>query len=644
VIETAPPPVSLAAVFEVGLTDARAPGVATSSSTRHFGTHPGGASVLVDRFSESEAISAFLRLRGGSGRAHELTIENVAGLSTCPAGGWLLRPAIATARTYWIPVAPVSRGLSGNGHVLREEGPALEAIAVSDDRIALTLRARAEDALDIVVWALPRAIVGELTDLVPIETQRCFLWGSHTPYRGPADVYEHLIHGAVYENRYAWPHRRKICSENDAHALFLVLSGLERATGKRIYRLLKQQILLSVLARQSPDGGFRHGEWTDGMEAHFRLNASAMHLCLDALEERDDPAVREALGSGIRFLGRQRDRLAAGTWFLHDELELSEAGMDRAPFRWIKSRAFGKSPSNMLVLNTHIDTTIAIDRYREASGDDAYAQDAVCARAATRFLLAQRPAEWLYRLLFALIRPTLLPSERARALPLPVRAMKRLASKYLIPNLHRVKTRFPRLVMPGGYVDRAVPLATWAFHYLPINIMDLVRYQRRFPDDDLGTIVEDAVRFTRTSGVLDRWQELAYEKYALGFWAEALYQLCMLSPRLELRDWLAGAVLRLEDMSMGLPPSLLGANCEVVPRAQQRPTPSPADARLRVVNLAGGGRPEYLVVNTAPVALRAAWSDRGPPPPGIAWTGPCGNAPEGKLPLVPPRSWLLGRG
>jgi hypothetical protein len=380
------------------------------------------------------------------------------------------------------------------------------------------------------------------------------------------------------------------------------------------------------------------------MEAHFRLNASAMHLYLDALEERDDPVVREALARGIRFLARQRDRLAAGTWFLHDELELSEAGMDRAPFRWIKSRAFGKSPSNMLVLNTHIDTTIAIDRYREASGDDALAQEVLSARAAARFILALRPMEWLYRLLFALIRPTLLPSDRARALPLPVRAMKRLASKYLIPNLHRVKTRFPRLVMPGGYVDRAVPLATWAFHYLPINIMDLVRYRRRFPDDDLGTIVEDAVRFTLTSGVLDRWQELAYEKYALGFWAESLYQLCMLSPRVELREWLAGAVLRLEDLDMGPPPSVLGSNCEVVPRAHQLPTPFPEDARLRVVNLAGGGRPEYLLVNTASVAVSATWSGRCMPPPSLSWSGPAGTVLEGAEPVVPPRSWILGRG
>ena len=642
-IETEQLGIELAAVLGHAEFGALTPLVSTGFGTRYAASALGGSQLLIDCFSDAGATCGFLRMRGGQESSSRFSFHGASRLSVCPAGGWLLQPARADAPAYWLPVRPSARRLNDHGHVLEERPAEIEGVAFTEGSAAVTMTAVNGEALDLVAWRLDANTVDQLSHLAAIETQGFFLWGSHTPYRRPADLYSHLIHGSVYENRYAWPHKRRICSENDAHALYVTLSGLERATGKGLYRLLKRQLLLSVLARQSPDGGFRHGEWTDEMEAHFRLNASAMHLYLDALEEGDDPVVRRALRTGICFLAKRRDQLTPGTWFLHDELELSEVAMNRAPFRWLKSRALGKSTSNMLVLNTHIDTTIVIDRYRFGERNDEYAPLVASARAATAAVLALRPAEWLYRFVFALIKPTMLPTARARALPLPVRALKRIASKYLVPNLHRLKTRFPRLVMPGGYVDRQVPLASWAFHYLPINIMDLIRYSRRFPEDDLGTIIVDAIRFTQTSGVLDRWQELVYERYALGFWAEALYQLYMLSPEDGHYAWLADAAMRLEDLGLGLPPSLLGANCEVVARSYQVPTPSPEDARLRVINLSGAGRPVYLVVNSAHSSIRAVFGRCNSAARALAWS--CGDGVHlgEQEPVVPARSWIIGR-
>ena len=56
------------------------------------------------------------------------------------------------------------------------------------------------------------------------------------------------MHGHVYENRYEWRYKWKICAENEAYSLYVALLGMELATRKRIYGLLKRQVLFSVIS------------------------------------------------------------------------------------------------------------------------------------------------------------------------------------------------------------------------------------------------------------------------------------------------------------------------------------------------------------------------------------------------------------
>ncbi len=547
-----------------------------------------------------DARCAFLR-SAPEAAALELTLSGAFCLEQCAAGGWLALPADGGAFAFWSPQPARWREIGPQGHVLSEGDCAPAALSLDRRALRAGFRAPPGRVLDLALWKLPLDLAQELRRLSPLETQGYFLWGSHTAYRQPADVYLHLIFGHVYENRYAWPFKRRICSENDAHALSVALAGLRLATGKRIYDLLYRQVLLGVLARQGEDGGFRHGEWTQEMEAHFRLHCSAMHLMMDSLAICPGDATRAALAQAARFLMRAADRLDCGTWFVHDELELSPEAMDRGPFSWVPSRTLGKSPANMLVLNTHVDATVALDRYAEMTGDDQYAAAVRGARDATRTVLAMRPAEWLYRIVFAPVALTLLPRAEQAKLPLSKRIAKRVGWQFLIPNLHRLKARWPRLVMPGGYIDRAVPLAAWSFHYLSVNLMDLVRQQRRLPDPQVREAIDGALRFTHDSGVLARWAELDYEKYAIGFWADLL----------------------LEQLGMGLPPSVLGANAEAIEPGRQRPCPAPPAPAVRVINLADS----VLLVNCGATSVTVAPATT----PGVD----CG----GELELAP-RAWV----
>lgn len=555
------------------------------------GAESGGVQRIQDTFEGADCL--FLR----SAAATPLRLDGNYALLRCPAGGWLLHNRDSAASSYWLPMPATLRRISAQGHILEERAADLDELDLDTSGVNVSFASIPEGwALDAVIWKLDdAALIEELMALAPVETQGWFLLGSHTRYAQPADLYRHLIHGWVYEDRYAWPHKRRICSENDAHALHLVFSGLQGATGKRIYGLFKAQLLLSVLSRQGEDGEFRHGEWTGDMESHYRLHCSAMHLMMDALSEDDDPVVRSALAHGMAFISDKRDATEVGAWFYHDELETSEAGMRRAPFKWWPGTALGKSPQNMLVLNTQLDTLVALDRYGALTGDTQYVPLVASGYKAARAVLSLRPMEWLYRLLFSAIDLTLLPTEQAARLPLLKRLWKRIGWQVFIPRLPRIKTRFPRLAMPGGYVDRELSLQTWAFDYLAVNLMDLVRAANGPRRSDFTPYIDGILEHCTRTGIARRWLEHKGRAYAVGFYAEALVLLSLAAPRPGTDAMLADALHLCVRQGLGLPPSINGGNAEA--QGASHRVPQPAHADIIVANLSRAEHAACLVVN-----------------------------------------------
>lgn len=602
---------------------------------------------LLDTFAPDDARCAFLRLELPDDRATvHLRCPGTYRLTGAAAGGWLLLPDSDDRPAYWLPAQPMSRRLDRSGHILAMSPATVTGVEVSASTLVASLHGEAGRTLDLVAWQLPPddgGWVSSLQNLTVLEGQSYFLWSSHTAYQRPADVYQHLVHGHVYENHAVWPKYWRVCSELDAYALYVTLTGLLRATGKRLYDLLRTQVVFSVIARQAPDGGWYHGEWTDDMESHYRLHSGAMHMLAAYFEETADPAAGNALAKAAAFAAERTDSLTTGKWYLHDSLEASADSIKRYPFRIVPSRVLGKSPSNLLVLNTHLDTNIAMQRYRQVTEDARHDVLIASARATTRAVIALRPAEWLYRPLFWAIGLTFLPTEQARKLPLPLRAVKRLAWKYLVPLLPRIKARYPRFVMPGGFIERDLAQSVFSVRYQPVNLMDLVRTRRLFDEPGLDALLRSSFEFTRSSGLTRRWKEAkGREDDSLGFWAEALYHLCLASPEADYRAWLAEAMLDLEDNRLGLPPSLLGANAEAVAPEEQRPCPSPANANLRLANLTRGDKSEWLIVNPTDRPIPLEWEVG--PGEAVVWRTQDDTMPAiaERHPIIEPRGWLLG--
>lgn len=609
------------------------------------------ATLLLDRLPGTKSASCcFFRLAESDALAVRFTVQGEYQLISCPSGGWLIKPAETAQPSYWIPQAPLLRVYDSSGRILSEESPAIVRFEATSRDLAIEIKTSGDMQLDLTLWRFPPGvggIVAELERPLVLEKQPVFLWTSQTVYQTPADVYLYLIHGHVYANRFIWPRKWKICSELDAYGLYVLLKGLELATDKTLYGLLKRQLLFSVIARQSKDGGWHHGEWTDLMESHYRYHNGAIHLLELALEEAPDDTVRTALESAVAFISNYTDQTRLGLWFLHDSLEESVDGMDecwkQTGGKWLPSRTLDKSPTNKLILNTHLDTTIALHRYRKVTGDNHYAGHVDSAHSAARSSLRLQPAEQLYRLVYWAIGLTLLPLSKAMRLPLPVRAVKRLAANHLIPQLHRIKRRFPRFVMPGGLIERHLSPLHFNIQYHAVNTMDLARLLRCFPDDDLMDILDNAVAFVADNNILQYWSESKPRQYALVVWVDALYHVCILNQQAKYRTQLAEAIIYAEDTGLGLPPAVLGTESEVVRGSEQKPCPSPTDARLRVVNLSCGGQMELLVVNNTSCDLVLTWEKNKDFR--LSWVTAAGQSvPFDSPPLhVPARGWIRGR-
>lgn len=594
---------------------------------------------LIDNFKEIKSF--FIRIDTKTGV--KLTCDQAYSFEQSALGGYLGIPFDASQDWLWISNLPTERQINSDNQILSEQIASLIGIAWIENESSIQFQCIDGYQLDLVIWRFPSTFSLEhLTAFAPFETQCYFLWGSHSTIKRPADLYRHLIHGSVYDLRYSWPHHKKCFSENEAHALYTVYAGLEKTTGKSLYRYFQLQIVLSVIHRQAEDGAWYHGMWTDSSECHYRLHTSGVHLLLDEYARSGCSTVQSALDKAVAFLSKTADRLDCGVWFLHDSLELSEEAINKGPFKWIPNRTLGKSVSNMLVLNTHLDTTIALNRYAQLTGDRQYDDLIASSLNSTRTVLSLKPADWLYKPLFWAIGLTMLPTQIATRLPLPLRAIKRIAAEYLIKKLPDIKDKFPRLVMPNGYIDRELSLRTWAIDYQTINLMDLARYARAFPGQFDDSILDKALAFTHDNGLIERYRELQPGKrYAPGFWMEALYHRCLAKQDIKYRHWLAEALLQCYDSGLGIAPSLLGSNGEAVSYADQVASPLSINPEIITANLSRKDSLELLLVNTSNNTIE--FPSLAKPFDRLYWYGTDEKPVDSDLIRITGRSWLIGR-
>lgn len=258
--------------------------------------------ILTDYFGD-DALCEFIRQGAKGGEYFLLIVPAEYDLLMTKGAGWLLRSRSPDKPHYWLPLQPVARNYDKLDRIVSEATLQIAKIDIaSNESYALFRIPEGYDYIESVVWTFPwnSDLFEGLHSLSGWELQSIFLWGSHTEYSGPRDLYNHVIHGVLYENRWSAPkYKWKAFAEVDAFSLFIALNGMNRTTGKQIYEHMKTQVVFSVIFHQDSDGAWRQGLLTDVPEEHYRYQCSAIHMLSADYEQTNDMVVLSALRKAV---------------------------------------------------------------------------------------------------------------------------------------------------------------------------------------------------------------------------------------------------------------------------------------------------------------------------------------------------------
>ncbi|TYL87176.1 hypothetical protein [Bradyrhizobium cytisi] len=268
--------------------------------------------------------------------------------------------------------------------------------------------------------------------------------------------------------------------EMDAYSLYLALKALEQLHGVS-FRKERTLLARAVMQRMLDcDGFWSHGAWTGSpREVHMRFTAAAIRLLTEA--QADDLGVpAQLILDGLkRHLGYS-EKLTEGTWFLHDSLEVSETQVAH-PYTVSSNRAFGSSPLNCLVLNTHADTLLTI-LYVLTRAKDVGEQARLSLMpmltsglAALKLVLQTRTGiSWrIFSSFDSTVRTALFRTYKSDSSF--NRLIKKLILRLYFPLRHRLRSRLPAFAFPDGYTERDISLLGTAFEYHLVNLYDLSR-------------------------------------------------------------------------------------------------------------------------------------------------------------------------
>jgi hypothetical protein len=307
----------------------------------------------------------------------------------------------------------------------------------------------------------------------------------------PLDIWKYLINGSVYDPRSIKGIDKRFKCQQCAFAWWNYFSFLRQTTGKKIYGLLQDEVACSILLDLSAEGEWGHGYWSDEIETHARFHLDGIHLLISQYEKTDNLVWLEAAERGMGFIfNHLTDRFDDGSpWFLHDTLE------NKTKKHRFRSTLFGKSPGNSLCINTHVQALTVLYRLGQiAPNPTVYTEHFAKGLAALRRVLDHQPGEFFYRVLakgLATYYRHAAPSANSKT------RIKNAAKRQALVSLYRrLKRFFPRLVLPGGFIDRDLTLSVASDHYHNINVKDLLTLYQQTPDPWLRDYIKNAFGFS----------------------------------------------------------------------------------------------------------------------------------------------------
>lgn len=330
--------------------------------------------------------------------------------------------------------------------------------------------------------------VGEITSLNSIE-RRVYRKTDWFYASKPSDIWTYLVNGSLYDPRGHKDLKKRFKCQQCAFAWWSYFGFLFQETGKKLYDIIQNVIAYSVVLDLSPKGEWGHGFWTDEIETHARFHLDGIHLLISQYEKTGESLWIEAAERGMDFVSEHlMEQLDDGSlWFLHDTNE----HMDKHAH--FQSVLFGKSPGNSLCLNTHVQALTVVNRLSHVIPQNTrYAEWSEKGLRALQRVLEHQPAEALYKIFIVMwMKSRKKPRSKVEVV---AHAVKVRSIRKVFWALRR---QYPRLVYPGGWIDRDLTISCFSEEYQITNLKDFLTLYQQMPLSWLLPYIKNNFYFLR---------------------------------------------------------------------------------------------------------------------------------------------------
>ncbi len=307
----------------------------------------------------------------------------------------------------------------------------------------------------------------------------------------PLDVWNYLIDGSIYHPQFETIRTvgKRFKCQQCAFAWWSYFGFLYKETQKRIYAIMQDEIAYSILLDMTEEGEWGHGFWSDEIETHTRFHLDGIHLLVSQYEKTGESIWLETAERGMGFVfDHLMEKLDGGSiWFLHDTTEHER----RHKF---KSTIFGKTPGNLLCINTHVQVLSVLYRLHKILPDKViYAEMFEKGIKALQEIFNHKPGEFTYKLLVFWITKLLTRSRHSNW-----NRLRNYIESLIIPKFYwQVRRIFPRIVLPGGFIERDLNLNFFMHSYNIINLKDLLILYQQVPFNWLRPYIKNGLEFER---------------------------------------------------------------------------------------------------------------------------------------------------
>jgi hypothetical protein len=387
---------------------------------------------------------------------------------------------------------PHSAVIDGSGRIEQSSLTGLNYRSYWDTDLQIELDTGSEPAGTgtVSVVLIPAEYIGSIEELQPSHrTERMsFRKSNWFTADAPEDFWNYLINGSIYDPRAHQPIGKRFKCQQCAFAWWNYFGYLFRSTEKKYYDLMQDEIAFSIMCDLDEEGAWRHGFWFDDMEIHSRFHLDGINLLVSQYEKDGNEfwlaKARAAMDYVVRNL---TDTFRNGDiWFLHDSIEEK----DNHKFF---SGLFGKNEFNTLCLNTHIQALCVLQRLKKYEVEGGpYTRYYTSGYRALHTVMEHRPAEYLYK---ALVKLFVMQKKQSNGIPVFKRIRKAAASRLIGLLYWKIKEEYPRIVLPGGLIERDLNVTRFSDRYHIINIKDLLSLYMTGRDERLVPYIRDGFKF-----------------------------------------------------------------------------------------------------------------------------------------------------